>query len=241
MGFLDTAGKVLSPAYAFSQMGKGKNPANAAMPYLNQIAPMAQQNLGPWAQQGQQQAQQNQNTYSQMVSDPAAFHAQLRATYSPSEGYNFKRDNYLKAASGAAAAGGQRGSQADQEAQQRLVQGLLAEDEGQYLDYLYKNLQTGLQGNELGANRGLNASSDLTNVLGSTLGTQGQLAYRGQENKNMEKQNIIKLLAQLGFTAAGAAAGGPAGAQIGSQIGSSFGGGGNPSNSTQFGYGLGGR
>lgn len=227
--------------------GGGKNPANAAMPYLNQIPGVAQQNLGPYAQQGQQQANQNQQTYAQMVSDPAAFHAALRATYTPSEGYKFREKNYLKAASGAAAAGGQRGSQADQEAQMRLVQGLLGEDEGAYLDRLYNVLGTGLQGNEYGANRGFTASSDLANILASNLSQQGGLAYKGQENRNSQNDATRKFLMQAIGAGLGAF-GGPAGMAAGANIGASLGGqtasnaGSQPTNAQIFGqylYGMG--
>lgn len=233
--------------------GGGKNPANAAMPYLNQIPGVAQQNLGPWQQQGQQQAQQNQGTYAQMVQDPAAFHAALRATYSPSEGYKFKEKNYLKAASGAAAAGGQRGSQADQEAQTRLVQGLLGEDEGAYLDRLYNVLGTGLQGNEMGAQRGFGAAGDMANILASNLSQQGGLAYRGQENQNAQNEATRKFLMQaigaglgaFGGPAGMAAGAGMAGGSMGGKAASSVSnalGGFKPTNSQIFGqylYGMG--
>ena len=186
--------------------GKGRNPANAAMPYLNQIGPMAQQNLGPWAQQGQQAQQQNQGQYSSMVQDPNAFYAKLREGYSPSKGYQYRQDKYQKAAEGAAAAGGFRGTSADQASQAALVQGLLGEDEGAYLDRVMGLLQGGLQGNEHIANRGASAASDLTNVQGSTLGNQGQLAFKGQENQNAARQGFQKFLMQLLGGGAGAAA-----------------------------------
>lgn len=221
--------------------GKGNNPANAAMPYLNQISPMAQKNLGPWQNQGQQAQTQNMGEYSKMVSNPADFLAQLRATYSPSEGYKFRQNKYQTAAEGAAAAGGFRGTSADQAAQASLVQGLLGEDEGAYLDRLTGILGAGLQGNEQIAGRGYGAASDLTNVVGSTLGNQGQLAFKGQENQNATRQGFQKMLMQLLGGGAGALLGGPMGAVTGANIA-----GGNipypsssaPSNSQQFALGI---
>lgn len=221
--------------------GKKNNPANAAMPYLNQIGPMAQQNYAPAIQQGQAAANQNTGEYSKMVSDPSGFLESLRASYTPSEGYKFKQDKYSRAAEGVAAARGFRGTAADEAARADLVRGLLAEDEGAYLDRLTGILGAGLQGNELTANRGFNATGDLTNILGSTLGAQGTLAYKGQESQNATRQGFAKMLSQLLGGAAGAFMGGPMGAITGANVA-----GGNlpypnaapQSNQKQFGMGL---
>lgn len=198
--------------------GKGKNPADAAMPYLNQIAPMAQQNLGPWQQQGQQAQQQNAGQYQSMVENPADFYAKLRSSYTPSEGYKYRQNKYQKAAEGAAAAGGFRGTGADQAAQAALVQGLLGEDEGAYLDRLTGILGAGLQGNENIANRGYGAAGDLTNVIGSNMGAQATAAFKGQENQNAANQGFQKMLMQLLGGGAGALLGGPMGAVTGANV-----------------------
>lgn len=220
------------------------NPANAAMPYLNQIPGVAQENLAPWQQQGQQAQQQNQQQYQKMASNPGDFLAELRASYSPSAGYKFREDQARKAAEGAAAAGGRTGTSANQAAQAKLVKDLMGEDEAAYLDRILGIQGTGLQGNENIATRGYGASGDLTNVLGSNLSQQGTLAYKGKENQNAASQGLGKLLAQLAGGGIGFALGGPAGAAIGSGLGGSLGGGGGnssgPSNYEQFGLGMGG-
>lgn len=202
--------------------GKQNNPANAAMPYLNQVAPMANKNLGPWNQQGQQAQQNNQPIYNNMANDPAAFLNQLQASYKPSTGYQFKKDQMEKASYGAAAAGGRVSTDANQQAQQQLVQGLLSEDMGSYIDKILGIQGTGLQGNENVANRGYGAAGDLTNVLGTTLGNQGQLAFKGKENENATKQAFNKMLMQLLGGGAGFALGGPAGAAIGANAAGGF-------------------
>ena len=198
--------------------GKKNNPANAAMPYLNQIGPMAEKNLNPYIEQGQQASGQNLGKYQGMVNDPANFLAELRASYSPSEGYKFRQDKYQKAAEGAAAAGGFRGTSSDQAAQAALVQGLLGEDEGAYLDRLMGILGTGLSGNEMAAQRGFGASGALTDAMGSALGAQASAAYKGQENQNASQQGLQKMLMQLLGGGAGAFFGGPMGAITGANI-----------------------
>lgn len=198
--------------------GGGKNPADAGMPYLNRIGPMAQQNLQPWQQQGQQAQQQNQQQFSSMATNPADFLEQLRASYTPSGGYKFKQDQMEKAARGAAGAGGWGRSPAHQQQIAQLTKDLLSEDEGAYIDRLLGIQGTGLQGNEQIANRGYNAAGDLTNIQGSTLGSQGQLAYKGQENQNAAKAAAKQQLYQLLAAGAGFAVGGPAGAVVGNQV-----------------------
>lgn len=215
-----------------------KNPADAAMPYLNQIPGVAQENLGPWAQQGQQAQTQNQAQYSQMVNNPADFYAQLRATYSPSAGYKFKEEQARKAMEGSAAAGGRVSTTANQTAQAKLAKDLLSEDENAYIDRLLGIQGTGLQGNEFAAQRGFGASGDIANIMGTNLSQQAGLAYNQQQNENDRKNAFLKLL----FTGGGALLGGPAGAAIGSSLGSAYTGSSsrNPgaSNAMQFGQGL---
>ena len=220
--------------------GSKSNPANAAMPYLNQIPGMANQNLGPWQTQGQEAQKNNQTQYNNMSNNPSDFLAELRASYSPSAGYKFREDQARKAAEGAAAAGGRTSTTANQAAQIKLVNDLMGEDEGAYLDRLLGITSAGLQGNENIANRGFGAAGDLTNIMGSNLGAQGSLAYKGQENKNASNNALFKMLAQLAAAGIGGAVGGPVGATIGANAAGGFGSNmsSNPGNDKQFGKGL---
>lgn len=218
--------------------GSKSNPANAAMPYLNQIPGMATQNLQPWQTAGMEAQNVNQGQYNRMAANPADFFNELRSSYTPSKGYQFRQEQMNKALRGSAAAGGRVGTESNQAAQAKLVQDLLSEDEGAYIDRLLGIQSTGLQGNENIAGRGFGAASDLTNVLGSTLGAQGALAYKGQENMNQAKSDRNKMLMQL-FGAGLGAFGGPAGMAVGSSLGGSLAGGGSqPTNTQQFGMNL---
>lgn len=205
--------------------GGGSNPTKAAMPYLNQIPQVAQQNLGPWQQQGQQAQQNNQQQYNQMTNNPGDFLEQLRASYSPSGGFKFRQEEALKAAQGAAAAGGITGTTANQAAQAKLVKDLLGEDEGAHIERLLGIHGMGLQGNENIANRGFGASGDISNILGTNLSQQAGYAYKGQENRNAGNNQLFKILATLAGGAIGSL-GGPAGAIAGANIGGSLAGGG---------------
>lgn len=244
MGSWDQTAQIMSPIYGAKRANdRTVNPADPAMGYLNQIGPMAQENLGPWQQQGQQAQMQNQEQYNRLVSSPADFYNELRATYSPSEGYKFKQDQMQRAMAGQAAAGGRISTPENQAAQARLTRDLLAEDEMAYMDRVLGLYGTGLQGNELISGRGFGAAGDLANILGTNLTQQAGLAYKQQENENAKRNAWLKALMGLGGAAIGGLAGGPAGAMAGASIGSNLAGGGKSDNQgagnyQQMGFGL---
>lgn len=206
--------------------GKGNNPANAAMPYLNQITPMAQQRLNPYIEQGQNAGNQAFDRYSAFAQNPADEYAKFQASYRPSSGYDSKFKRILGQVENAAAAGGFRGTPKDQSAQAQLVHDLLAEDEGNYISNLLGIQGMGLQGLENTANRGYGANQDLTGIMGNTLGSQATLAYKGQESKMAQRNGLFNILSQLAGGALGAYMGGPAGAAAGASMGDRLGGGG---------------
>lgn len=235
MAFLKSAAQSLSPAYlAYTNMPNNNSSSQSPMDYLNQVPGVAQENLGPWAQQGQQAQMQNQGQYNQMVNNPGNFYEQLRSQYTPSSGYKFKEDNMLKLARANAASGGRGNTTANNADQLKLVKDLMAEDEGAYIDRLLGIQNTGLQGNEFAATRGFGAASDLNNTLNTNLTQQAGLAYKNQENENEKKNDWLRMLFTIGGGAIGAF-GGPAGvaagASAGSAIGNSLAGGGSKNSS----------
>lgn len=217
-----------------SKLFGGSNPANAAMLYLNQIPGVGQQYYSPYIQAGQQAGQQAGNTYQQMVSNPNAFYEQLRSGYTPSEGYKYNEEKLRKAMQTAAAAGGFSGAKGDQEYQADMIRKLLGQDQQQYFENVLGLLGGGLSGQQHIADQGYQASGSLADLLGSTLATQGELAFQGQANKNKSKQDVLSLLASALGTGAGFMLGGPAGAMAGSAIGGSLGGGGSPISSGMY-------
>src|SRR3954471_7701589 len=99
----------------------GKNPADAAMPYLNQIPGMAQQHLNPYIQRGETAYHAMQKPFEQMAQDPAGMLESLMGKYEPSKAYQVHRDEAMRAAANTAAAGGMRGSAQDSMGEGRLV------------------------------------------------------------------------------------------------------------------------
>ncbi len=65
----------------------GKNPADAAMPYLNQIPGMEKQYYDPFINRGNEAANTLTPQFNQMSSDPAQFLEGLMGKYQPSRSY----------------------------------------------------------------------------------------------------------------------------------------------------------
>src|ERR1700690_823645 len=181
MPFFDNIGKFASPLL-FGKgglMGGGRgnqNPADSAMPYLNQIPGAANKYLGRYNSIGPSAENNARNTYgtmyqqaldipniyqnpgidyneqppeySQMGRNPMEFVNNIMRGYNPSEGYKYK-ESLLKSKMGNdAAMGGYRGSKYDQQEQARHVSGILGEDMQQWLSNILGVQGQGLAGEE---------------------------------------------------------------------------------------------
>lgn len=205
-----------------SLFGNRHDPAKAAMPYLNQVSGVGQQYYNPFIQQGQRAGGIAQGQYDQLAQDPMAFINEIMAGYSPSTGYQFKKDQLSKGLGASAAAGGFRGTSGDQMAQGDLINSLLGQDMQQWLQNVVGAQGIGLQGQENAINRGYDASSSLADYLGTNLGNQAGLAAGSAQFKNNKRAGMFGTLENLLMQAAGAA--GQSGA-FGKMFGAGAGGG----------------
>lgn len=224
----------------------GNNNQQDPMQYLNQIPQQTGQYLNPYIQEGRQAGTAAQGQYSQMAQNPMNFLNQIMQGYQPSQGYQYKSDVLGKDLANTAASGGFRGTNEDQRQRAELINSLMGQDMQQYLQNVLGIQGTGLQGQELGAGRGFQASGDMANILGTNLSQQAGLRMNQNNQSIADRGNIMKLIASLAGTAGGFMLGGPAGAAAGSNLGSIFGGSGNSRQSGVTGsfgsgpYGLGG-
>jgi hypothetical protein len=202
---------------------KQKDPSEAAMPFLEKIPGMLQEQYGPYQQQGQDAYGQMNPVLNQMTSDPAAFLESLGKNYQQSPGYNFKRDEMLKAAGNSAASGGMAGSLSDIQNQGRLAEMLAGDDYQQWLQNAMGVQGMGLQGQQGLYNTGFNASSNMAGDLSNVLGSQSSLAFQGQANKNKSQADIAKALMTALGAVGGGIAGGPGGAMAGAKFGGQIG------------------
>lgn len=199
-----------------------KNPADAAMPYLQQIPGMEKQYYNPYIEHGQEAYGAMNPIFSRMSSDPSAFLNELMKGYAPSKGYQLQRDEALRAAGNASAAGGTRGTPQDVEQASKISDILMGEDMQNWLKNVLNIEGSGLTGEQGLYNTGFEATKGLTGDLSNILGTQGQLAFQGQREENQRKSDMLGGLMKLIGAGAGAYFGGPTGAAIGANIGGSF-------------------
>lgn len=177
----------------------GKNPADAAMPYLNQIPGMEKGYLEPYINRGNQAANTLTPQFNQMTQDPSAFLEGIMKNYEPSRGFQLKRDEMLKAAGNTAAAGGMRGSLGDISNESRISDVLMGDDMQQWLQNVLGIQGTGQQGLGHQFDKGFDASTSLSSDLSNVLGTQAGLAFQGQANQNQSRSDLLSgLIKALG-------------------------------------------
>lgn len=164
-------------------LGGGKNPAEAAMPYLNNAAggnknlqlynQAGQDILGPWSAQ-----------INQLMSDPSGKFNQFGEGFHESPGFQFATDEATKRANQSAAAGGYVGSPAAQTELANTITGFANQDYYNFMDRVLNLYGQGLQGAGNMANTGANAAGQMSAQDFQRAIAQAQLAYSGQANQN---------------------------------------------------------
>lgn len=196
------------------------NPANAAMPYMNQIpgmlnniyAPYMNQGMGqmnnyinsgysavnPYMQNGQAAGQTLQGQYGNLINNPTGVMNQIGSTYQSSPGYNWQVQQAQQAANNAAAAGGMAGSQAEQQQIAGTVDQLANQNYWQYVNNGLSQYGMGLQG--LQGMYGLGGS-----LAGQMYGVGGNLTGNMYDTGAQMANNYADNLAQAYLNQAGLA------------------------------------
>jgi|SRR5271166_3859698 len=200
----------------------GKNPADAAMPYLDQIAPMEHQAYDPYIQRGNQASNTLMPQFNQMSSDPAAFLESLMKNYQPSSAYQLQNDEMRRSAGNTAAAGGMRGSLNDISNEARISDTLMGTDMQNWLNNILGIQKEGQTGLGHTADQGFNATQGMTGDLSNVLGTQGTLAFQGQANQNKSLSDLLSGLLKGVGGIAGLDMPGQYGGTVGGKIASRF-------------------
>lgn len=204
----------------FLGAGDDRNPANAAMPFLDKISPMLKEHLNPYISRGTNAFNKTNPIYESMGTDPVAFLESIMGRYQPSTSFKLRRDNILRSAGNTAAAGGMRGSLQDIDAQGRLTDSLLGDDMQQWLQNVLGIQGRGLEGEKHFFDTGFDATKTLSGDLSNVLGTQATLAFQGQAERNKALSDLIQGLTQAGGAIAGF--GMPGGGTFGGAIASKF-------------------
>lgn len=173
------------------------NPSGAAMPYLNQIGPMAQGYLNPYMQAGQGAMGQLQGQYGQLINNPGQRLNQIGQNFQQSPGFQFQVNQATNAANRAAAAGGMLGSPQEQQQLASNVNGLANQDYYNWLGNAQNMYSQGLQGLQGINQMGYGATNNLTDILASALQSQGSSAYAGAQGQNQFNQGQSGGIASL--------------------------------------------
>jgi hypothetical protein len=199
--------------------GGGKNPANSANNYLNQIPGSVSPYYQPYINQGQQSNQILQGQYGNLINNPNAIYDKLGQGYHESPGYQFKLNQALQAGTNAAAAGGMAGSPQHEQQNMQVANDIAGQDYQDYINHILGLYGIGLQGEQGLGQQGFQASTGYGDILGSNLAQQGGLAYQGQAGQNANRSNLWGNLISGAATIGGTVLGGPIGGAVGNAAG----------------------
>lgn len=195
--------------------GKGSNPANAAMPYLNQIPGQTLPYMQPYFNAGTNALNPLQEQYSKLLGDPGALMNKMGESYHQSPGFKSAMEQALMAGNHAAAAGGMAGTPQSQYQQMQMATGLANQDYNNWMANALGLYGSGLSGEQGLAGMGQQAGQSMADMIAQTLAQQGNMAFRGKQEQNAQRNSMLGGLGRLGGAALGAYAGGPWGAFAG--------------------------
>lgn len=171
--------------------GDYNNPADAAMPYMNQIPDALKKYLEPYINAGTSQIPGLENAYGGLINDPGGVMNKIGQGYHQSPGFQFALQQALQGAGHAAAAGGMAGSPQAMQQNMQTATGLANQDYNNWLGNALGMYRTGLQGSQNLFNTGAQTSMGMGEDLASVLANQAKLAYEGQNAQNQSEGGIF--------------------------------------------------
>jgi hypothetical protein len=168
----------------------GKNPANAAMPYLNQIPGQTKQYQQPFYEAGKEAIPGLQEQYKSLLDNPGNKLNQIGSNYKESPGLQFAIQKALGANGRALNAGGMYGSPEHEEQNLLTATGYANQDYNNWLGQATGLYNQGLSGQQGMANQGQQAGQNLADMVAQTLAQQGNLAFQGQSQKNQNQNDL---------------------------------------------------
>lgn len=187
----------------FSNLLGGKNPADAAMPYIDQIPGRVSPYINPFFDAGKGALGPLQEQYAKLLKDPGALMNQMGQSYQQSPGFKSAMEQAMQAGGHAAAAGGMAGTPQHQFQDMKMATDLSNQDYGNYMKNVLGLYGQGLSGEQGMAGMGQQAGQSMADIISQALAQQGNLAFAGQSQKNQNQNNWWNNI----FKGAGAMAG----------------------------------
>lgn len=199
----------------FSNMFGGKNPADSAMPYINQIPGQTHQYFDPYIQAGKNQLPGLSDQYSQLMNDPGGRMNKIGESFHESPGFKFAMQQALQGGNHASAAGGMAGSPQHEQQNMQLATDLGNQEYNNWMKNAMGMYGEGLHGSQGMANQGQQAGQSMADMIAQTLAQQGNLAFNGQQQQNQNRNDMWGNAFKIGGAALGGLTGGPWGAFAG--------------------------
>lgn len=193
--------------------GGGKNPADVANGYLDQIPGALKPYFQPYIDTGRAAGDKLTGQYDQMTQNPGEFYSNLGKGYTQSPGYQATLREALAGANNAAAmgGGGGLGTPGHENYAANAAGDVANKDYQQYIDHIMEIFGQGQKGQQIQEGRGYDASKDYGTSIGNTLGKKAQYGYEAQAGKNANKSNMWSNIFKGIGTVGGAILGGPIG------------------------------
>lgn len=177
-----TAAPMLSSFFG----GKNKNPATGAIDRLGQIPGAVGGQMQPWVDQSNAISPQVMELFQQLMGNPSGALGKMGEGYQSSPGYNFARDEAMRAIGNTSASGGMTGTPQHQQWAADTASGLASRDYNQYMQNAMSMLGMGIKGGEGVMGRGFNASTNIADILAQVLGSQAGYDYAGTAGANQK-------------------------------------------------------
>lgn len=169
----------------------GSNPADKAMPYLQQVPGTVSPYYQPYINTGNQASSTLQNQYSNLVNNPGGTLNNMGQSFNQSPGYQFQLQQAMYGANNAQAAGGMAGSPQNVQQNETLSSNLANQDYYNWLNHAMGLYGQGLSGEQSLYNTGYGASDQLAKELSRNLYSEAGMQYAGQASKNASSQGLL--------------------------------------------------
>ena len=171
--------------------GHKSNPANSALPYINNIPGQTAPMFQPYMNAGQNALTILQNQYKDLLGDPSKKIKQIGAGYKESPGLNFAIQKALGSLDRQNIANGMGGSPMNREQDIETATGYANQDYNNYMQNALGLYGKGLTGEQGFASGGLGASTNMASMIANALAQSGNLTYAGQQNQNNARNSLI--------------------------------------------------
>jgi hypothetical protein len=178
--------------------GGRSNPANAAIPFIQQIPGQTSRYYDPYIQAGSRSIPSLEEQYNQLLTNPGDKINQVGQNFQQSPGFKFALDQALQGAGHAAAAGGMAGSPQHEFQNMGIATQLANQDYYNYLNQALGLYGKGLSGEQGLYAGGLGASQSMADQIAQALAQQAAYQYQGQAGQNAAKSGFLSDILGLG-------------------------------------------